>query len=219
MSPESNKQFYTNILRAASVEVGQRRDRRKESELIISWAEKGGKILEIGSNLGYFTGRLAKESGAHVVGIDTNTSKWLYKIAHWRNKDNKTSFMQGQNFKTVVDQKTRLLSRTGLAFKDGSFDQVIMSHVIEHFDDPTELINEIERVLKDDGTLIVAVPREEFLGQNTKDHKVKYDSVDQLRTQLEGYGFELVDEKDFGLRESALVKMRKKAITSGDVGN
>ena len=50
MSPEG-KQFYNNVLRAGSVEVGQRRDRRQESELILKWAEKGGKILEIGFNL------------------------------------------------------------------------------------------------------------------------------------------------------------------------
>ena len=210
MSPEGNRQFYTNVLRAGSVEIGQRRDRRDESALILKWAERGGKILEIGSNLGYFTGQVAKETGSHVVGIDTNTSKWLYKIARLRNKGNSVSFVQGQNFATTVNRNTGQLSRTGLTFKDGSFDQAIMSHVIEHFEDPTELINEIKRVLKDNGTLIVAVPREKILGENTKDHKVLYESVEQLRSQLEGYGFELVDEKDFGLRESAVVKMRKK---------
>ena len=195
--PSEDKQFYTNVLRAASVEVGQRRDRKAENELIIKWAEKGGKILEIGSNLGYFTGRVAKETGSHVVGIDTNTSKLLYKIARLRNKGKSASFVQG-------DQNT------GLAFQDGSFDQVIMSHVIEHFADPTPLIDEIKRVLKEDGTLIVAVPREEFLGQNTRDHKVLYSSLEQLRAQLEGYGFELVDEKDFGLCESAVIKVKKR---------
>jgi len=212
MSPEGNKQFYNNVLRAASVESGQRRDRRKESELMIAWAEKNGKILEIGSNLGYFTGRVAKESGSHVVGIDTNTSKWVHKIARLRNKDNSTSFVQGQNFTTTIDKNTGLLTRTGLAFQDGSFDQAIISHVIEHFEDPTQLIDEIKRVLKDDGTIIVSVPREHFLGENTKDHKVLYTSLEQLRSQLESYGFELVDEKDFGLGESAVIKMRKKSV-------
>ncbi len=196
MAPEGKKQFYTNVLRAASVEVGQRRDRIKESELILKWAERGGKILEIGSNLGYFTGQVAKETGSQVVGIDTNTSKWVYKIARARNKDNSTSFVQG-------DQTT------GLAFQDGSFDQVIMSHVIEHFEDPTPLVNEIRRVLKETGTLIVSIPRERFLGENTKDHKVLYSSLEQLRSQLEGCGFELVDEKDLGLGESALIKVKK----------
>jgi len=212
MSPEKNKQFYTNVLRAGSVEIGQRLNRRKESELILAWAEKGGKILEIGSNLGYFTGRVAEESGSHVVGIDTNTSKWVYKIARLRNKGKATSFVQGQNFTTVKDPNTGEDQVVGFAFKDGSFDQAIISHVIEHFEDPTPLIDEIKRVLKDDGTIIVAVPRERFLGENTKDHKVLYSSLEQLRSQLESYGFELVDEKDFGLGESAVIKMRKKNL-------
>ncbi len=210
MSLEKKPQFYHNVLRAASVEVGQRRDREQENALIIAWAEKGGKILEIGSNLGYFTGRVAKESGSHVVGIDTNTSKLLYKIAHWRNRKNKTSFVQGQNFTTIQDRKTGEDLATGFPFQDASFDQAIVSHVIEHFKDPTPLIDEIKRVLKDGGTIVIAVPREHFLGENTSDHKVLYESLEQLRLQLEGYGFELVDEKDFGLGESAVVKMRKK---------
>src|SRR3989344_2183165 len=201
MSVDGGKQFYTNVLRAGTVEIGQRIDRRKESELILAWAERGGKILEIGSNLWYFTGLVAKETGSHVVGIDTNTSRLLYKIARLRNKGKPTSFVQG-------DQNT------GLAFRDGSFDQVIMSHVIEHFEDPSALVNEIKRVLKEGGTIIVSVPRERFLGENTKDHKVLYASLEQLRTQLEGYGFELVNEKDFGLGESAVIKMRKKSKTS-----
>src|SRR3989344_7781819 len=196
MSPEGKKQFYTNVLIAASVEVGQRRDRKAENELILKWAEKGGKILEIGSNLGYFTSRLANETGSKIVGIDTNTSKWVHAIARARNSYSGTLIVQGQNFTTEVDKNTGLLSRTGLPFQDASFDQTIMSHVIEHFENPTELIDEIKRVLKDNGTLIVAVPREEFLGQNTKDHKVLYESLEQLQSQLEGYGFELIDEKD-----------------------
>ena len=192
-----NKQFYTNVLRAGSVEIGQRRNRKKETELILAWAERGGKILEIGSNSGYFTGLVAEKTGSHVVGIDTNTSKLLYKIARLRNKGKSTSFIHG-------DQNT------GLAFQDGSFDQVIMSHVVEHFDDPAPLVNEIKRVLKENGTIIVSVPRERYLGENTKDHKVLYASLEQLRSEFEGYGFEPVNEKDFGIGECALVKMKKK---------
>lgn len=210
--PGDNEQFYTNVLRAASVEVGQRRDRKAENELILKWAERNGKILEIGSNLGYFTSRLEKKTGSKIVGIDTNTSKLVHAIARARNNYGNTLIVQGQNFTTTVDKDTGSLSRTGMPFQDGSFDQVVMSHVIEHFEDPTEIINEIKRVLKPFGTIIVAVPREKVLGENTKDHKVKYDSVEQLRAQLEGYGFELVEEKDFGLRESAVVKMRKKSL-------
>ena len=208
--PAERKQFYTNVIRAASVEVGQRRDRKAENELILRWAERNGKILEIGSNLGYFTGEVAKKTGSKVVGIDTNTSKWIYKIARWRNKDTGASFVQGQNFTEVIYPHTGEKRETGFPFADNSFDQVIMSHVIEHFEDPSQLIEEIKRILKQNGTIIVAVPREEYLGQNTTDHKVLYKSVEQLRSELESYGFELVEEKDFGIKESAVVLMRKK---------
>ena len=116
MLPEGKKQFYTNVLRAASVEVGQRRDRQAETELILKWAERNGKILEIGSNLGYFTGKVAQESGSQVTGVDTNTSKWLYKIARWRNKNKPVSFVQGQNFTTIKDPTTGAEKETEMGF-------------------------------------------------------------------------------------------------------
>lgn len=44
-----------------------------------------------------------------------------------------------------------------LPFKDKSFDTVIASEVIYYFDNPDKFINEVSRVLKDDGVFLLSV--------------------------------------------------------------
>lgn len=45
-----------------------------------------------------------------------------------------------------------------LPFKDGSFDLIWCSEVIEHLDDPSDTITEFQRVLKEGGSLIITTP-------------------------------------------------------------
>lgn len=45
-----------------------------------------------------------------------------------------------------------------LKLKTGSFDVVVMNHVIEHLSDPLRYVSEVRRILKKDGVFIVATP-------------------------------------------------------------
>lgn len=45
-----------------------------------------------------------------------------------------------------------------IAFDEGSFDAIIIWHVLEHIDDPVSLISEASRILRHDGLLAIAVP-------------------------------------------------------------
>jgi predicted SAM-dependent methyltransferase len=45
-----------------------------------------------------------------------------------------------------------------LPIKDNTVDKIILSHVIEHLDEPIKMIEEAHRVLKDGGILVVGVP-------------------------------------------------------------
>ncbi|MFH0859832.1 MAG: class I SAM-dependent methyltransferase [Candidatus Altiarchaeota archaeon] len=51
----------------------------------------------------------------------------------------------------------------GLSFKDGAFDSLICSEVLEHVLDLKKTFSEFNRVLKEDGTLVVTLPREHIL--------------------------------------------------------
>jgi len=43
-------------------------------------------------------------------------------------------------------------------FSDGEFDAVLTSEVLEHVFNPDEFLSEINRVLRDDGVLLLTVP-------------------------------------------------------------
>ena len=47
---------------------------------------------------------------------------------------------------------------TDLTFKNGTFDMVVCSHVLEHIEDDVAAIKQIHRVLRDGGTALIQVP-------------------------------------------------------------
>jgi ubiquinone/menaquinone biosynthesis C-methylase UbiE len=109
---------------------------------------------------------ISKKTGAMVVGIDTNPSTAVFRVARWRNKDCQVEFAR--------------MSGTELGFLPHSFDCVVVSHVIEHFKDPTPLLREAARVLKPDAQMIVVVPKEDFQGQLSQDHQLWFPTIAEL---------------------------------------
>lgn len=67
----------------------------------------------------------------------------------------------------------RIMLINSLPIKEGDINSVIIDNVIEHIENPIPLLNEIYRVLKDDGVLLIGVPG--VLGfQADSDHKIMY---------------------------------------------
>ncbi len=68
-----------------------------------------------------------------------------------------------------------------LPFHTGEFDGVVLDNVLEHIISPGMLLDEIHRVLRRNGTLVVGVPgRKGFSKDN--DHKIFYDEILVLET-------------------------------------
>jgi len=111
------------------------------------WFSRNDKrILEAGSGTGRFCIALAKDlPNAMIYGIDiSKNSVNLSKIgAKLHNLDN-IEFIQGDIFK--------------LPFPDDFFDVVFNEGVIEHFYNYKDTINEMIRVAKSSGKIIIAVP-------------------------------------------------------------
>lgn len=99
---------------------------------------KGRKVLDAGCGTGWFS-RRAVELGASVTSLDV-----------------------GENLLNEVKKKcdtTRVVGDvTALKFKDGTFDVVVSSDVIEHTPDPAKAVKEMARVLKKGGILALTVP-------------------------------------------------------------
>jgi ubiquinone/menaquinone biosynthesis C-methylase UbiE len=102
------------------------------------------KAIEIGCGEGYSTQRLHKMLSGN---FEMMASEYVKKLVPKAQKLNpKVEIIQESVYE--------------LKHKDKSFDVVFLLEVLEHLDYPDKALKEIKRVLKDDGVLILGVPRE-----------------------------------------------------------
>jgi ubiquinone/menaquinone biosynthesis C-methylase UbiE len=103
----------------------------------------GAAHLDFGCYDGAFLASLRNKGIARLVGVDINQE----------------AVRSGQ--KRFPDTEIIHISKAvPLPFRDGEFSSISALDVIEHVDNQTALLHELNRVLKDDGTLIVTVPRQ-----------------------------------------------------------
>lgn len=88
-------------------------------------------------------------------------------------------------------------------FEDNSFDNAISTQVLEHVPNPYECMNEVARVLKPGGYLMLSVP---FLQEQ---HGAPYDfqrfTEFGIRTMFENTGFEIIEYKKLTCGVKALI--------------
>jgi SAM-dependent methyltransferase len=113
----------------------------------LAW-ELNGKTLDLGAGLGDFV-----SYRKNTIGVEINP----YNVKWCKSKG--------------LD--VRLMEVDKLPFTTHSFDSIVMDNVLEHINDPTKLLSEIGRVLRNGGTLLIGVPG--VLGfASDPDHKVFY---------------------------------------------
>lgn len=99
---------------------------------------EGDRILDVGCGLGYFTDMLSK-AGADCVGVDLDRRCISYCQQN----------MRGQYLEADINN---------LPFPRGHFDKVLCTEVLEHVNHNGIVLDEMRRVLKADGTIVVSVP-------------------------------------------------------------
>ena len=97
-----------------------------------------GKLLDIGCSYGYFL-KLAEEYGWEGYGVEISD----YVSRYCREELNLNIFTGGLSEAHYPDQH---------------FDVITMFHTLEHVQDPRGWLREINRILKRDGLMVVAVP-------------------------------------------------------------
>ena len=112
---------------------------------IIKFAQikNNNKILDLGCGEGYLISLLPDEIS--IVGIDISPTALNQAKETFKNKKN-VSFELGNAYK--------------LDYPEKYFDRIICSEVLEHIPDPRRVIEEIHRLLKDDGLAIISIPDE-----------------------------------------------------------
>jgi 2-polyprenyl-3-methyl-5-hydroxy-6-metoxy-1,4-benzoquinol methylase len=99
-------------------------------------------ILDVGCGEGIVSERLARRTGATVVGLDLDDE---HLVAEWRRRESDLlSFRPGSAYE--------------LPFDDASFDCVCALEVLEHLQRPRDALAEVARVAR--SAFLVSVPRE-----------------------------------------------------------
>lgn len=105
------------------------------------------KVLDAGCGEGFYVMLLDELYGCEVVGLD-NDPKILEQAKRWASEKENVKFIQGDV--------------TNLPFENESFDEIILSEVLEHIPDDRRALSEMYRVLRKDGILGITVPNHNY---------------------------------------------------------
>jgi len=136
---------------------------------------QGKRVLDLGSGEGYGAHFLSK-AAASVVGMDLDEEA----VRHACNKYGPTA----------GNLTYRRGSATGIPLEEKQFEVVVCFELLEHIAEHQEMMSEIERVLSDDGVLIISTPNKlaysGLSGYNDEYH-VRELYLDEFRTLLRDY--------------------------------
>lgn len=122
---------------------------RRRCETIVEWldAKPGDTILDCGSGYGFVLRVLLELTENSIVGLE-----------YQQERVDETRAFLGDNERLTLVQGDAM----ALPFPDHAFDHVVCSEVLEHLPDDTRAVQELYRVLKPGGTLVVTVPSADF---------------------------------------------------------
>lgn len=155
----------------------------KRQTIVHNSTAKNGKLLDIGSGTGYFL-KTMKTAGWDVRGIEPDPDARKYSK---------------EKFQVEVFENDALDK-----FEDQSFDAISMWHVLEHVHELNNFLPKVQRLLKDDGLYVVAVPNNDSMdGDHYKTHWAGWDvprhlhhfSSKNMKLLMSNNGFEVFKMK------------------------
>lgn len=181
---------------------------RQRARIIMKYLnpKKGERILDAGCGIGYYSFELATKFGCKINGVDIDADDVeLAKQIIEKTPASSVEF-------NVCD-----ISK--LKFDDEVFDKVIFSEVLEHITDDIGVLNELYRVLKPQGHLILSTPYVDIMGEYTEQKPKIYKKQLNIKGGhiRSGYSFErlseVLNDTGFNLVEYTYVikKFTKKA--------
>jgi 2-polyprenyl-3-methyl-5-hydroxy-6-metoxy-1,4-benzoquinol methylase len=172
----------------------------------LNWihSEKGGegRLLDFGAGTGDFLLE-AKGKGWTVEGVEPNAEA-----------------------RGLAEAKGIRLKKDISAFEEGSFDVITLWHVLEHLPEPDLRIKEFQKLLKDDGLLVVAVPNfKSYDAYVYQDAWAAFDvprhlyhfSRDAIKKIFKAQGLNLVQEKPL-IFDAFYVSLLSEKIKGSSLG-
>lgn len=139
---------------------------------------RGNKILDFGSGFGITANHLAKQND--VVAIEPNEKMLTYRISE-------------NEYEQIVGNIDVLKS-----FPDNSFDVIVCHNVLEYIDNREEVLNEFNRLLKEDG--VISVVKHNKAGKIMQKVVFEYNVEEALRLleheNIESANFGMINEYD-----------------------
>lgn len=137
------KFFLLTVSSKKNIEIYQERIRLLEWNAIKSFIPKGSTFLDVGCGAGYSLMKAHNELGCNVQGVDPAPGEHgvgRFTVDLWK------------------DRPIVKASAENLPFLDDTFDVVYSSHVLEHVISESKALEEMKRVLKPNGVLILGMP-------------------------------------------------------------
>jgi len=129
---------------------------------------KDKEVLEVACGGGMGLGYLAKVA-KKVIGGDIDKNILKYPLKHYRGRDK---------------IEIRELDAQNLPFEDKSFDVVIFYEAIYYLAKPEKFVSEAQRVLKDNGVLLICTVNKDWTDFNPSPYSTKYFSAPELYSLL-----------------------------------
>ena len=135
--------FWFPISSKPKVEVYQEKIRNLEWDCIKQYIEKESTFLDVGCGAGYSMKRAISDLQCNVYGVDPSPG------SHGVGRYNKFDFHELPILKGTAEN---------LPFESSNFDVVYCSHVLEHVNLEDRALEEMNRVMKKNGVLIIGMP-------------------------------------------------------------
>jgi SAM-dependent methyltransferase len=190
--PTTNEEYYGGPTTKFQpfVELLVRAVARRHINFLSEGLPPGARVLDVGCGRGVLLGPLA-DRRFEVHGVELSEGA-----------------LRGADPRADVRIAPRL---SDAGYEEGSFDQVIIWHVLEHVADPKHTIEECRRILRPGGRLIVAVPNfssaqarwsgPAWFHLDAPRHLYHF-PVSALKRLIRNCGFEIASEHHFSLRQN-----------------
>lgn len=162
--------------------------------------KEGADHLEIGPGHGiilYFAAIDSKVGS--VSGWDVSETS----IAHTRHA------LEALGITRPVDLTLQDVTQVGEADEGGRFDSIVMSEILEHLEDPFEVLKAAAKWLRPGGLFWINVPA----NSPAPDHIFLYDNIEHAEEMVRHAGLEVVDSKQFPMTGTTLEKAIKRKMT------
>lgn len=136
--------YYWGLAKPEDFQAAQRLIRNTEWSDVSKFIPKGSRFLDIGCGTGYSMTKALTELDCSCVGVDPFPNYAGVEIDRSKYPEERFQILEGWAEKLPLD--------------DNSVDVVYSSHMLEHTNDEQASLEEMKRVLKPGGTMILGVP-------------------------------------------------------------